>query len=118
MSFEPGSPAARAAERARLSGRLATPEQTVTVAVLDAGAGGEAADRLADQLRDRRVPVGAVGTLPAARSGGLEILYAPGHERHADMLARLLVARNPAVAPLDSTTAAAGDGAQLAVVIG
>src|SRR5947209_18656053 len=29
MSFEPGSPAARAAERAPLSGRLATPEQTV-----------------------------------------------------------------------------------------
>jgi hypothetical protein len=52
------------------------------------------------------------------RANGLEILYEAGHERHADMLARLLAARNPTVAPLDSATAAAGGGSQLVIVIG
>ena len=117
VPFEPGSAAARSAERARVAGRDSA-QEPVTVAVLAAGADRDAAERLAEALRARRVPIGTVATTSAARSNGLEILYEPGYERQAEMLTRLLAARDPTVEPLDSAMSAAGSGAQLVVVIG
>jgi LCP family protein required for cell wall assembly len=181
VAFEPGSAAARSAERARLAGRCgpgtgvpaddrrheparrslggkralylgvlvaaicagaaaiviaqrgggsparahhpaqaqAPAAPTAQVAVLNASAQQGAAKTLADQLRGRRVSVGAVGNLSEARPPGLQIMYAPGQSAQATRLAQLLASQHPVVAPIDTATAAAaGSGAQLVVVIG
>jgi polyisoprenyl-teichoic acid--peptidoglycan teichoic acid transferase len=116
VPFEPGSAAARSAERTRLAADHPAPP-SVAVAVLAVGTDAAAAERLAEQLRGRSVPVGTVGTISGAPAGGLQILYEPGYERHAGMLERLLAGRDPTVEPLDSGVAAAAGGAQLVVVI-
>ena len=92
---------------------------TVQVAVLNASSQQGAAKAIADQLRGRRVNVGAVGNLSEARPAGLEIMYAARQGAQATRLAQLLASQHPVVAPIDTATAAAaGSGAQLVVVIG
>jgi hypothetical protein len=92
---------------------------TAQVAVLNASSQQGAAKALANQLRGRRVSVGAVGNLAEARPAGLQIMYAPGQSAQATRLAQILASQHPVVAPIDTATAAAaGNGAQLVVVIG
>jgi LCP family protein required for cell wall assembly len=92
---------------------------TVPVAVLNAGSQQGAAKTFADELRGKHVNVGTVGNVTEARPAGVEILYAPGQNAQASRLAQLLSAHRPTVAPIDpATVAAAGNGAQLVVVIG
>jgi LytR cell envelope-related transcriptional attenuator len=92
---------------------------TVPVAVLNAGTTPGAAGNLAQQLRTEGITIGTIGNLSESVSARLEIAYAPGAQLQAQRLAKILSAHSPAVGPMDSATqAAAGSGAQLAVVIG
>jgi LCP family protein required for cell wall assembly len=93
---------------------------TIPVTVLNAGSIPGAAHRLALQLRARGVKIGAVGNLSGASPPATEILYgsASGDRAQATRLAALLPANNATIAPIDPVTqAAAGNGAQLVVVL-
>jgi hypothetical protein len=92
---------------------------SVPVTVLNATTTAGAASTLAQQLRSQGIKVGTVGNLTESVSSALEIAYAPGAQAQAERLAKVLSSRAPTVAPMDSAIqAAAGSGAQLAVVIG
>jgi len=92
---------------------------TVPVSVLNASGTPGAAARLAQQLKSRRVSVGTVGNETEPRPAGLQVMYAPDEHKQALLLAHLLVSQSPTVLPIDpATTAAAGYGAKLVVVIG
>ncbi len=104
--------------RTSVTGTVSGPP-TVPVAVLNATATPGAATTLARQLRAQGIRIGTVGNLSESVTGSLEIAYAPGAQAQAERLARMFPKSSPSVAPMDSATlAAAGTGAQLAVVIG
>jgi hypothetical protein len=91
----------------------------VAVSVLNAGGVAGAAGALAKQLEAQKVSVGTVGNEGEQRPPGLQIMYAPGERPQAFLLAHVLAARSPTLLPIDpATTAAAGYGAKLVVVIG
>jgi LCP family protein required for cell wall assembly len=91
---------------------------TVPVAVLNATTTQGAADRLAQQLRTRKIKIAAVGNITDPRPPGLWILYAPGARRQAALLARQLAAQKPRIAPIDpAARAVAGTRAKLIAVI-
>jgi hypothetical protein len=92
---------------------------TVPVAVLNAGNTAGAAGDMAQQLHSLGLTIGTIGDLSESVSSSLEIAYAPGAQMQAERLAKLLTSKSPSVTPMDSATqAAAGSGAELAVVIG
>jgi polyisoprenyl-teichoic acid--peptidoglycan teichoic acid transferase len=93
---------------------------TVPVSVLNATTAQGAARRLATVLQGRGVSIGTVANdTSSTHHGGVEILYATGQRTQAARLARLLEPEAPTVGPIDpATTAAAGYGAKLVVVIG
>ena len=92
---------------------------SVPVSVLNASGVTGAARALALQLQAQKVGIGTVGNDTEPRPPGLEIMYAPGQRPQALLLAHMLAARSPTVLPIDpATTAAAGYGTKLAVVIG
>ncbi len=94
------------------------PQLRATVAVLNAGAVGGAAAKLAHSLQRRGVDVLGAANLNSAPPTGYQVLYAPGSRGQAVLLARLLSADNPTIAPIDpAAQAAAGVRAKLAVVI-
>jgi LCP family protein required for cell wall assembly len=87
------------------------------VVVLNASATPHAAHDMALSLQARHVRVSAVGNVTETLPPGTEILYAVGERHQADLLARVLSARSPTVAPIDPVTSAAAAGAKLVVVI-
>jgi hypothetical protein len=92
---------------------------TVSVSVLNASTIPGAARQLADDLHARGVTLATVGNDPESRARGITIMYASGELAQAKRLALLMKGVSPKVAPLDTTTtAAAGYGAKLVVVIG
>ena len=93
---------------------------TVPVSVLNATTQPGAAGTLAKVLQARGVSIGTVANDTAATGHpGVQILYATGERLQAQRLARMLAPEGPTVAPVDpATTAAAGYGAKLVVVIG
>jgi polyisoprenyl-teichoic acid--peptidoglycan teichoic acid transferase len=103
----------------QVAGKNAAPSTpSVPVAVLNATRTPGAAGKLSRQLRGRGVKLGTVGNLSEARPPGLLILYAPGYKSQADILARVMAARRPAVQPIDpAAQAAAGSEARLVVVV-
>jgi hypothetical protein len=104
------------APRARAAARPNLP--TAPVVVLNATSTQGAARRLATSLQSRGVKVSAVGNVTESRPPGVEIMYAPGDQRQAQRLARLMSSRSPVIDPMDPVTAAAaGNGAALVVVI-
>lgn len=74
---------------------------TVAVAVLNAGPISQAAHRLALDLARHRVHVVGIGNLGAAAPAEYEILYTPGEAGRARLLAGILTAQRPRVAPTD-----------------
>jgi LCP family protein required for cell wall assembly len=91
---------------------------TAPVVVLNGGQVPHAAHRLALNLTHRHVHVVATGNLGAPPPASYEVLYRPGDAEQARLLARLLKAQHPRIAPLNPTTARAiGSTARLAVVI-
>ncbi|HEY6398157.1 MAG TPA: LCP family protein [Solirubrobacteraceae bacterium] len=111
-------------EHAQSPGAGATPTATATagpsasVAVLNATPAPGAAGRLAQQLRGRRVKIGAVGNLTGWQHQGLWILFATGQRAQAARLVPIVPGR-ATIAPIDAATqAVAGRGARIVVVIG
>ncbi len=94
------------------------PPPTAAVAVLNAGSTPRAAHRLAVDLSRDRVHVVGTGNLGAAAPAGYEVLYTPGDARQARLLAGILKAQRPLIAPIDpAATQAAGAQPRLIVVI-
>jgi len=94
------------------------PAPSAPVAVLNAGSVPQAAHRLAVDLARRRVHVVGIGNLGAAAPAEYEVLYTPGDARQARLLAFILKAQRPHVAPIDpAATQAAGTEPRLVVVI-
>jgi hypothetical protein len=91
----------------------------VPVAVLNGGSGPGAAGELGTQLKHHGVNVSKEANLGAAPPVGLEVLYTPGEQAQADLVARLLPAgQAPTVAPADpAAEAAAGASAKVIVVL-
>jgi LCP family protein required for cell wall assembly len=97
-------------------GRPAVP--TAAVTVLNSGSGQGSAASLAVSLRSQGVRVVSVGNVQAQRPPGIEVLYVPGLQPQAELLAHLLSSQQPTVAPIDPVAqAAAGPSAQLVIVI-
>jgi hypothetical protein len=90
---------------------------TIPVVVLNATSTPGAAHDMAVSLQARHVSVRAVGNVTDSLPPGTEILYAAGARSQAELLAKLLSARSPTVAPIDPVTSAAAAGAKLVVVI-
>ena len=102
----------------KAAARTAALTPKVPVAVLNATSTSGAAKALGTQLQADHVTVSEVGNVTETRPPGTEVLYAPGDQAQAGLVARLLSARSPTVAPIDPVTAAAaGSGAQVVVVI-
>ena len=94
------------------------PVPTAPVAVLNAGETPDAAHHLALDLTRRHVHVVGIGNLGAAPPISYEVLYTPGDAGQARLLAGILKAQHPDVAPIDAATAQAiGSAPRLAVVI-
>jgi LCP family protein required for cell wall assembly len=94
------------------------PAPSAPVAVLNAGSVAQAAHRLAVDLARHRVHVIGIGNLGAAAPAAYEVLYTPGDVAQARLLAGILTARHPLVAPISpAATQAAGAGPKLIVVI-
>ena len=103
-------------------GRKPRPEPlpTARVAVLNAGTVPGAAHRLAVELAHRHVHVIGTGNLHSAPPAGYEVLYEPGkgQARQAMLLAVVLKAQHPTVAPIGAAVAqAAGNAPKLVIVI-
>jgi hypothetical protein len=91
---------------------------TVEVAVLNAGTVEGAAAQLGKELQADHVHVGTLANLGSAPPIGLTVLYAPGDEHQADLVAKLLSSQGPSVNPIDpAAQAAAGESAKVVVVI-
>lgn len=98
--------------------RPAAVTPTAPVSVLNAGSVADAARSLALQLRSDGVRIDDIGNLTGAPPPDTEVQYAPGQQGQAALVARLLTARAPTIAPMDPVTqAAAGAGASVVVVI-
>jgi len=94
------------------------PAPSAPVAVLNAGSAPQAAHRLAVELVRHRVHVVGIGNLGAAAPVEYEVLYTPGEAGQARLLAGILKAQHPLVAPTNATaTQAAGTAPRLIVVI-
>jgi polyisoprenyl-teichoic acid--peptidoglycan teichoic acid transferase len=89
----------------------------VPVVVLNATSTPGAAHDMAVTLQARHVSVRAVGNVTETLPPGTEILYSTGERAQAKLLAKVLSARSPTVAPVDPVTSAAAAGAKLIVVI-
>jgi hypothetical protein len=91
---------------------------TVEVAVLNAGTVQGAAAELGKELQADHVHVGTLANLGSGPPIGLTVLYAPGDEHQADLVAKLLSSQGPSVNPIDpAAQAAAGASAKVVVVI-
>jgi LCP family protein required for cell wall assembly len=94
------------------------PLPTAPVAVLNAGETPDAAHHLALDLTRRHVHVVGISNLRAAPPVSYEVLYTPGDAGQARLLAGILKAQHPHVAPIDAATAQAiGSSPRLVVVI-
>ena len=88
------------------------------VAVLNAGAATDAAHHLAVDLTRHRVHVVGIGNLGAKPPAEYQVLYSPGYAGQARLLATILKAQHPLIAPINPAAAnAAGTGPRLIVVI-
>ena len=91
---------------------------TVEVAVLNAVTVQGAAAELGKELQADHVHVGTLANLGSGPPIGLTVLYAPGDEHQADLVAKLLSSQGPSVNPIDpAAQAAAGASAKVVVVI-
>ncbi len=96
----------------------AQPVPTAPVAVLNAGQVPQAAHHLAIDLTRHHVHVVGTGNLAAAPPTSYEVLYTPGDAKQARLLAGILTAQHPHVAPINAATAQAiGSRPKLAIVI-
>ena len=95
------------------------PVPTARVAVVNAGPVPDAAHRLALDLTRQHVHVVATGNLGGpVPPTSYEVLYTPGDRGQARLLAGILKAHHPLVAPIDAATAqAVGSAPKLVVVI-
>lgn len=94
------------------------PVPIAPVAVLNAGEKPDAAHDLALDLTRRHVHVVAIGNVQAAPPDSYEVLYTAGDAGQARLLAGILKAQHPHVAPIDAATAQAiGSAPRLVVVI-
>jgi LCP family protein required for cell wall assembly len=96
-----------AAAQKRKAGAAAREVLSAPVAVLNAGDTPHAAHRLALTLVRRHVHIVAVGNLVAAAPASYEVLYRPGDAAQARLLASILRAQHPLVAPIGTATARA-----------
>ena len=88
------------------------------VAVLNAGSATQAAHRLAVDLARHRAHVVGIGNLGAKPPAEYQVLYSPGYAGQARLLATILKAQHPLIAPINPAAAnAAGTGPRLIVVI-
>ena len=111
LTFDSGAPG-------HVSEPRIEPPPTAAVAVLKAGSTVHAAHRLAIYLARDRVHVVGIGNLGAAAPAAFEVQYTPGDATQARLLAGLLKAQHPRVAPIDPAAAqAAGTEPRLIVVI-
>lgn len=86
--------------------------------MLNAGETPDAARHLALDLSRQHVHVVGTGNLGAAPPVSYEVLYTPGDAGQARLLAGILKAQHPLVAPIDATAAQAiGSAPKLVVVI-
>jgi len=91
---------------------------TAPVAVLNAGQTAHAAHDLALKLTRQHVRVIDTGNLASTAPATLEVLYARGEAPQARLLAAMLQANHPTVAPITAVTAhAVGSAPKLVVVI-
>ena len=90
---------------------------SVPVVVLNATSTPGAAHQMAVALQAKHVTVTATGNVTETLPPGTEILYAVGERRQAELLAHVLSAQSPTVAPIDPVTSAASNSAKLVVVI-
>jgi LCP family protein required for cell wall assembly len=91
---------------------------TARVAVLNAGQTPRAAHQLALDLTRQHVQVVATGNLTATSPTSYEVLYMPGDADQARLLAGILKAHHPLVAPANAATVRAiGSKPRLIVVI-
>jgi len=94
------------------------PIPTAPVAVLNAGETPDAAHHLALELTRHHVHVVGIANLSPAPPVSYEVLYTPGDAGQAQLLAGILKAHHPLVAPIDATTShAIGSAPRLVVLI-
>jgi LCP family protein required for cell wall assembly len=91
---------------------------SLPVTVLNSGSAPGSAASLAVSLRAQGVKVVSVGNVQEQRPPGIQVLFVPGQQPQAELLAHLLSSQRPTVAPIDPVAqAAAGPSAQLVIVI-
>jgi hypothetical protein len=109
---------ATGAARPRPHPKAAVSPVSVPVVVLNAGTTQGAAGKLARSLRARHIDVLGAANLNSPAPEGYEVLYTVGSHAQAELLAHVLQADSPLVAPADpAAQAAAGPRAKLIVVI-
>lgn len=109
---------ATGAARPRPRPKASVSPVSAPVVVLNAGTTQGAAGKLARSLRAKHIDVLGASNLNSPAPGGYEVLYTVGSRVQAKLLAHVLQADSPIVAPADpAAQAAAGPRAKVIVVI-